>query len=243
MKNLVLFGIFVLFLVAVQFAGGRTADEIIEKHIRAKGGLDKLDAIQSIYMEGIIKCMGIASFIKMVALQNLLTPAAFDLQWLITDQQNCLQAPEHFNTNTVLLNELMVAMQTEFFLAPSLINHLAKGSTVVLIGNDVIEGITCYKLKLTSKEGKIIFYWINKDDFIIVQSSFENSETVADRKESILTRYYNYKPADEILFAHSIAIQMNGLKENNAVEILINTIKINLPVQASFLNQNQYNQS
>ena len=32
MKNLVLFGIFVLFLVAVQFASGQTVDEIIEKH-------------------------------------------------------------------------------------------------------------------------------------------------------------------------------------------------------------------
>lgn len=54
MKNLVLFGIFVLFLVAVQFASGQTVDEIIEKHIRQRGGFDKLAAIKSIYMEGII---------------------------------------------------------------------------------------------------------------------------------------------------------------------------------------------
>ena len=217
MKNLVLFGIFVLFLVAVQFAGGQTVEEIIEKHIRAKGGLDKLDAIQSIYMEGFITWMGITSFIKIVALQNQLTPAAFNMQWRITDQQNSLLVPEHFNTNTVLLNDIIAAMQTEVFLATPLINHLAKGNTAVLIGKDVIEGVACYKLKLTGKEGNIIFYWINKEDFLIVQSSFENSETVTGKNESILARYNNYKPADEILFAHSIAIQMNRLKENTTV--------------------------
>lgn len=243
MKNLVLFGIFVLFLVAVQFASGQTVDEIIEKHIRAKGGLDKLDAIQSIYIEGIITWMGITSFIKIAALQNQLNPAAFNLQWLITDQQNGLPAPEHVNTRAILLNDIMAAMQTEIFLAPPLINHLAKGNTAVLIGKDVIEGVTCYKLKLTSKEGNIIFYWINKDDFLIVQSSFENCETDAVGNESILTRYNNYKPADGMLFAHLIAIQLNRLQENNTVEISIDTIKINQTVEANFLNQNQYNQS
>lgn len=243
MKNLVLFGIFVLFLVAVQFAGGRTIDEIIEKYIRAKGGLDKLDAIQSIYMEGIIIWMGITSFIKIVALQNQLTPTTFNMQWRITDQQNSLLAPEHFNTNAVLLNDIIAAMQTEVFLAPPLINHLAKGNKAVLVGKDVIEGVACYKLKLTSNEGDIIFYWINKEDFLIVQSSFEISEAATVKNKSLLTRYNNYKPANEILFAYSIAIQMNGLNENNAVEIIVSTIKINQPVEADFLNQHQYNQS
>ena len=64
MKNLVLFGIFVLFLVAIQFAGGQTVDEIIKKHIRAKGGFDKLNAIQSIYFEGLITMMGIAGIVE-----------------------------------------------------------------------------------------------------------------------------------------------------------------------------------
>ena len=72
MKNLVLFGIFVLLLVAVQFAGGQTIDEIIEKHIRAKGGFENIDAIRNMYMEGLLTIMGITVGIKISKTQNLI---------------------------------------------------------------------------------------------------------------------------------------------------------------------------
>ena len=64
MKNLVLLGLFVLFLVAVQFASGKTVDEIIEKHIQGVGGFDKAYRIKSIYMEGVIKTSVASSFLK-----------------------------------------------------------------------------------------------------------------------------------------------------------------------------------
>ena len=243
MKNLVLFGIFVLFLVAVQFASGQTVDEIIEKHIRAKGGFDKLDAIQNIYMEGMITLMGITSFIKIATVRNELNPVGFNQQWQLTDQEKNSAASEHIFTNTTFLSEVMSAMQTDTDIAKPLINYVAKGHTAVLIGKEVIDAVTCYKLKLTTKEGNVIYYWINKDDFLIIQSSFENSETGVVKNESILTRYNNYKVADGILFAHSIEIQINRLRGNSTVAISCSKVEINQLVESKFLNQNQYNQS
>lgn len=78
MKNLVLFGIFVLFLVTVQFASGQTVDEIIEKHVRQRGGFDKLAAIKSIYMEGIISMWGNVEPIKIYKEKNSLNPMGFN---------------------------------------------------------------------------------------------------------------------------------------------------------------------
>ncbi len=232
MKNLVLFGIFVLFLVAVQFASGQTVDEIIEKHIRAKGGLDKLDAIQNIYMEGMITLMGITSFIKIATVRNELNPVGFNQQWQLTDQGKNSAASEHIFINTTLLSKVMSAMQTDTDIATPLINYVAKGHTAVLIGKEVIDGVACYKLKLAAKEGNVIYYWINKNDFLIVQSSFENSETGVVKNESILTRYNNYKVADGILFAHSIEIQINRLRENITVEISYSKVEINQLVES-----------
>ena len=234
MKNLVLFGIFVLFLVAVQFASGQTVDEIIEKHIRAKGGLDKLDAIQNIYIEGMITLMGITSFIKIATVQNKLNPAGFNLQWQLTDEEENYAASEHTFTNTTLLCEVMSAMHTDTGIATPLINYVAKGHTAVLIGKEVIDEVTCYKIKLTVNKGNVIYYWINKDDFLIVQSSFENSETGLLKNESKLTRYNNYKVVDGILFAHSMEIQINRLKENRTVEISCSKVEINQPVESTF---------
>ena len=58
MRSLILFGLFVFFLVAVQFAQAQTVDEIIDKYIKAIGGKDKLLLIATIYKEGSVKMMG-----------------------------------------------------------------------------------------------------------------------------------------------------------------------------------------
>ncbi len=240
MKNLVLFGIFVLFLVAVQFASGQTVDEIIEKHIRAKGGLDKLDAIQNIYLEGMIVLMGITSFIKIANVLDELNPKKFNLQWQITVPQNSSVTNEHFT----LLSKVTEGMQIELGMAEApLINYITKGHSVVLIGKETIEEITCYHLKLTKKEGTVIYYWINTTDFLLVQTSFKNNNSHTPVQESNCTRYNNYKTVDGISFAHAIEIQMFYLNKKNRFELNFNKIVINHSIEVNFLNQNQYNQS
>jgi hypothetical protein len=86
MMNLVLFGIFVFLLVAIQFAGGQTIDEIIEKHILAKGGLNKIDAIREMYMEGLVTVMGITISIQVAKHRDELNPSGINMQWLMKNE-------------------------------------------------------------------------------------------------------------------------------------------------------------
>ena len=85
MLNLVLFGVFVLFLVAIQFSGGKTVDEIIERHIRAIGGVEKLDTIKTIYFEGLITMMGITKLIKIYQTMENIEGEKYLFNWKITD--------------------------------------------------------------------------------------------------------------------------------------------------------------
>ena len=41
MRDLALFGLLIILLVAVQFASGQTVDDVIEKYEKARGGKDK----------------------------------------------------------------------------------------------------------------------------------------------------------------------------------------------------------
>ena len=43
MKNLIIFGFFILALVFAQFAQAQTVDDVINKHISALGGKEKLN--------------------------------------------------------------------------------------------------------------------------------------------------------------------------------------------------------
>jgi hypothetical protein len=231
MKNLVLFGLLILLLVAVQFASGKTVDEIIEKHIWAKGGFYKLDEIQHVYMEGMITMMGNSGLIKILKVKNELNPAGHDLQWKITSEEGHSFPPGHL----LLLNEAIAIMPIEPDIVAPLTNYVANGNQVILAGKEVVDSNTCYKIKLITKAGKETNYWINASDFLLSQLAFKNNDTTPSPNAVIRIGYSNYKVAEGVLLAHSIEMVMSGLNENAPIEINLNRIEINQPVNETFV--------
>ncbi|MEO6328552.1 MAG: hypothetical protein ABIO55_06460, partial [Ginsengibacter sp.] len=71
-KNIVILVVFVLGLVYMQFIQAQSVGEIINKHAEARGGKDKLNAIKSVYMEGIRQMMGNEITIKVTRVQGKL---------------------------------------------------------------------------------------------------------------------------------------------------------------------------
>ena len=58
MRNLIIFGLFIIALVMVQFAQAQTVDEVINKYTDALGGKEKIAAIKSVVMNGITERNG-----------------------------------------------------------------------------------------------------------------------------------------------------------------------------------------
>src|SRR5262245_12047596 len=58
MKNLIIFGMFILALVFVQFAQAQTADEVVNKYIDALGGKEKLSSLKSVRLTGNMNVQG-----------------------------------------------------------------------------------------------------------------------------------------------------------------------------------------
>ena len=79
MKTLIIIGLFVMFLVSVQFASAQTVDDIIDKYIAARGGKEKLTAIKSIYMEGSREMMGNEVMVKVTKVQVKLSRTEFEV--------------------------------------------------------------------------------------------------------------------------------------------------------------------
>lgn len=242
MKNLVLFGIFVLFLVAVQFASGQTVDEIIEKHIRQRGGFDKLAAIKSIYMEGIILMVGNVEPIKIYKEKNSLNPMGFNTFWQMGDLKSNSTVPDQLFLNDKMMDDFVAAMQTDTEASIKIWNKTNHEYSAVLIGKEDIDGTNCNQIKLASKSGNEIFYWISLSGNLLIQSLSKSSLANNNKNESqseFRTRYTSYKPVDGVMFAHSIS--MTILEENVMIEINFNKVEINKPIEINFLNQ--YKQS
>jgi len=195
MKNLVLLGLFVLFLVAVQFASGKTVDEIIEKHIQGIGGFDKAYRIKAVYMEGIIKTSAVSSFLKIFKEQNKFTGyySDFNMRWQIADEEDSFSASANSATHSKMFNDVIANMQTDPQSMISLVTYVGLGYQPVIIGREVINGNTCYKIKLTTTTGSDINYWFTSSGFQLMQVLIEKDENEMYAKKTRSTLYANYK--------------------------------------------------
>jgi hypothetical protein len=228
MMNLVLFGVFVFLLVAIQFAGGQTLDEIIEKHIRAKGGLTKMEDVREMYMEGLITLAGITIHLRITKQRDELNPSGFNMQWLIADEDDHI--PENTLKETIRVDNFMTEMQATPDISQYLVNYAGKGYSAVLIGKELVWDNNCYHVKLTTKDQQEIHYWINIAGFLLQQSCVIKKAVSPVDTVKYLT-YYNYKPVDGIQIAHSIHISKKEGKENGNCEILFEKIGINKPFE------------
>lgn len=238
MTNLVLFGLLIILLVAVQFASGQTVDEVIEKYEKARGGKDKLLAIKSIYMEGSREMMGNEVAVKITKEQGKLSRTEFEMGgtngfMLVTEKEAWSFIPMRSPSPTKMPDEALVGMQTELDIAGPLVDYVAKGNTTELLGKDTVDGNTCYKIKLTTKAGKEIKYWIDASTYLINQSSAKGSGRRPGGAETeIFTIYADYKAVDGIMFAHNIETKNPTGQGRAGGGTTFDKIEINQPVDA-----------
>ena len=230
MKNLMIFGLFVIAMVMVQFAHAQTADEVVDKYIAALGGKEKLMSLKTVKMEGSMSVQGADLAITstrshMVGIRldidvmgtsnyqvaNTTKGAAF---WPVRGQD----APEPMEP------EQFKSAQNQMDLQGALCNYKEKGTTVELLGKETVEGAETNKLKITYKNGIVVNYLIDTKTNRLVKST---GKTTANGQEvDIETGYSDYKQnADGYWFPYSVT-NMQGT-------ISYDKISTNVPVDES----------
>ncbi|MBI3883333.1 MAG: hypothetical protein HY305_03715 [Sphingobacteriales bacterium] len=241
MKNLIPLGLLIVFLVAAQFATAQTVDEIINKYIKARGGKEKLNAIHSIYMEGMRNMMGNNILVKINKEQNKLSRIDFEMSGtnafsVITPKEGWSYFPKFSDTAVQLPANAVEGMQSDLDIAGPLVDHLAKGHKAELIGKEMADGVPCYKIKLTTANNKNILYWIDTKDYFLIQSAQRGRSRFGHQKDGyapdavITTIYKNYNAVDGILFPFIIETKMEdgGNKLDGAT--VYSKIMLNQPV-------------
>ena len=233
LSNLFIFGLLVVLLLLAQFAAAKTADEIIERHLLACGGLEKLSAVQSIYFEGVKMEGTMEPCIKIIKEQN-----KFCRTEIITGEENAFLlvtkqgAWSFFSQRPGFAEEIpseqAVALQLQIDPIGPLVDYLAKGHIVSLMGKEFLEEKKCFKIKLKTKTGVELLFWIDAKTYLIKQSSIRS---LGEGANEMQTQYKNYKEIDGVKFARSIINYV--FSRNNtrtAEEIFFRKILINPPI-------------
>ncbi|HMG82208.1 MAG TPA: hypothetical protein VK559_04165 [Ferruginibacter sp.] len=244
MKNLIPLGLLVMFLIAVQFSSAQTVDGIIAKYIDARGGKAKLLSVQTLYMEGIRQMMGTDHIVKVSKVQDKLSRIDFEMGTqngftLVTPTEAWFYIPFRSPNPFPLPADAVAGLQTELDIAGPLVDYAAKGHTVELVGKDTAYGgDSCYKLKLTTKASKVIFYWIDIKSSLLVQSAQTSggmfgASSKKDPAAPIYTLYKDYGAVDGIQFPHTVVIKTTSGENGGGGSTTFDKMQVNGPIDSS----------
>jgi len=192
------------------FSVSQTADELIAKNIEARGGIEKMKAIKTLRVTG--KFEGGGGFTASVGqenerpnlirqtfvLQGMTAVQAYDgtTGWQIQPFQG-KKDPELMGEDD--LRDLLLDAE---FDGP-LVDYREKGSTVEYLGHDVVDGDDSLRLKVTLKNGDIIYDYLDPDTFIEIRREIQQfiRGSVRDRVVGL----GSYKPVNGVMFPFSLS--------------------------------------
>jgi hypothetical protein len=227
----------VILLAAVSclsiFAGAQTADELVNKNIEAKGGIEKIKAIHSVRMTG--KLTGGGGFTASFGQENQrpnLVRETFSLQGMTavtaydgTTGWQIQPFGGHKDPEFMGEDDLKDLLLDADFDGP-LVDYKGKGNTVEFLGHDVVDGDDALRLKVTLKNGDIIYYYLDPDTFLEIRK--EVQEFIRGSVRESVTDLGSYKPVAGVMFPFSIA---QGSKANPGTQTTtIQKIEVNVPI-------------
>ncbi len=193
-----------------------TVDEIISKHLAARGGADDEKAVKSVKMSGKILVQGGAlelpgtmqikrpGMMRMdLAIQGKSIVQAFDgtTGWAVNPFEGSSEPQKASEADTRELAE-------DADLDGPLVDHKAKGYTIDLAGKEDFEGTPVYKLKVTAKNGDVSYFYLDAGNFLSLKEvSKRKVQGVEAEIESLLG---DYKPVEGMMMPFSIENKVGG---------------------------------
>lgn len=196
-------------------AGAQTADEIIDKHLQAMGGKDKLKAVQTQRMTGkMLMGQGMeAPFTLEMArpnkvrmeftFQGMTGVQAFDGKsgWSVMPFMGKTD-PE------AMPEEERKAMEEQADIDGLLMDYKQKGHQVEYAGKEELEGTPVYKLKVNQKSGDISYVYIDAEQFLQLKQTGKRKIRGQEVESEMV--FGDFKTVEGLVLPHSIEQKVTG---------------------------------
>jgi hypothetical protein len=188
----------------------QTADELIAKNLQARGGMEKMKAIKNIRMTG--RFEGGGGFTASIGQENArpnLVRETFSLQGMTAIQAydgttGWQVQPFGGKKDPELMGEddLRDVLLDADFDGP-LVDYKEKGSTVEYLGHDIVDGDDALRLKVTLRNGDIIYDYLDPDSFIEIRR--EVQQFIRGSQRDKVFGLGSYKPVAGVMYPFSIS--------------------------------------
>ncbi len=218
-------------------ASSQTADELVQKNIEAKGGMEKIKAIKTVRLTGKLDAGG--GFTAAVGQENKrpnLVRETFTLQGMTQVQAydgstawevrpfGGRKDPQLMGDDDV--RDLLIDSDLD----GPLVDYKEKGNQVEYLGHDIVDGDDALRLKVTLKNGDIIYYYLDPDTLLEIRT--ERREFIRGAVHDSVADLGSYKPVAGVMFPFSV----NGGPKDDPTQwqsVTYEKIEANLPLQDS----------
>ena len=227
-------------LFAAFAAHAITADEIIDRHVEARGGLASLEALKSLRRTGrlfipspnielaLVETRERPDRIRQeVSLQGMTAVQAWDGHegWQIQPFGG-RKDPERMSPDEA--KPLAFAADLEF----PLVNHQAKGARVAYLGMEEVDGTPAYKLRVTLASGDEATYFVDPDTWMIIREvqkrEVRGAETLTE------TDYGEYEKVQGVWVPMTEASGPVGSDASQKQQIVFDRAEGNLAIDPSY---------
>ncbi len=231
------FAIFLVLLCLAVPAFAQTAEELVGKNIEAKGGMEKIKALKTVRVTGKLDAGG--GFTGTVTQENKrpnLLRETFTLQGMTQVQAydgssgweirpfGGRKDPELMGEDD--LRDLLIDAD---FDGP-LVDYNEKGNKVEYLGHDIVDGDDALRLKVTLKNGDIVYYYLDPDTFLEIRT--ERQELIRGSVRENAAELGSYKPIGGVMFPFSVS---TGPKDDPSSwqNITFQKVEVNVPLEDS----------
>src|SRR5579871_1177248 len=216
------------------FAASQTADELVQKNIEAKGGLEKIKAIKTVRVTGRLVAGG--GFTGIVGQENMrpnLVRETFSLQGMTQVQAYDgatgwqIQPFGGRKDPQLMGDDDMRDLLIDADFDGPLVDYKAKGNTIEYLGHDTVDGDDAYRLKVTLKNGDIVYYYLDPETFLEIRT--EKIQHIHGSVRESFSEMGSYKLVNGVYFPFSMAVG-GGRNANMGAQIIMDKIEANVPM-------------
>ncbi len=227
---------FTMIAAAMAFAAllpAQTAEELVAKNLNARGGVDKLKAIHSLRMTGKMRQ---GSFDIQIGLDTVapdLLRQTFTLMGMTgimaydgTAGWRIMPFGGRKDPELIGEDDLREVQEDADFYG-HLVDYQAKGNTVEYMGHDTVDGDDAYRLKVTLKNGDIIYYFLDPETSLEIR--VETQRFIHGSVRESFTEMGSYKLVNGVYFPFAMA---SGSPRNpgETSKLDIDKIEANVPI-------------
>lgn len=238
MKTLKLCLLLAIATLSLTSLHAQTVDELINKHIEAMGGKDKLDQLKSIKMDMSVEVMGNESptTVTIVNGKGYRYEADFNGQKIVqcyTDKGGWMINPMMGGTDPrPLPEEQYKGAEDQIYITGPLYDYAAKGNKVELVGQEKVGDVDAYKIKVTNKDAGETTLYLDPSTYYIIQ--LERSQEAMGNIMTVVVKNSNFQKTDEgYVFPHTLETDFGG---QFSLAATVNKVEVNPTVDPSIFD-------